>query len=109
MPGTHQNAAAEGVVPAHSAWGDPVSGTQGIVSGGDIQPAGLHSTLPYRPPKRRARDNPDKLLCSAEDCKAFPMQSTGYCAGHSRSLGLVEWDKGGRKPWKKAEGDDDAE
>jgi hypothetical protein len=107
MPGTHQHGSAEGVALVHSLYGTHVGGTQGINdSNPDVQPAGLHSTLPYRPPKRRQRDNPEKLLCSAEDCKAFPMKSTGYCAGHSRSLGLVEWDKGGRPKEAKPDVDD---
>lgn len=90
----------------HTLYGDPVEGIGGTTHrSGDIQPAGLHSTLPYRPPKRRKNDNPDKLLCSADGCKAYPMKSTSYCAGHSRSLGLVDWDKGGRKPAEKGEGD----
>ena len=103
---SNQNSASPNVALAHTIAGEPVQGTQGIASGGDIQPARGFSTLPYKPPKRRDRDNPDKILCAAEDCKAFPIRATGYCAGHSRSMGLVDWKKGGRK---KAEPDDNAD
>lgn len=113
MPGTHQHAAAEGVALAHTIWGSPVAGPQGHERDGNIQPAGLHSTAPYKPPKRRQRDNPDKVLCSYEGCKAFPLKTTHYCAGHSRKLGLVKWNKGGRNPdgsygkkWDLPDGDD---
>ena len=93
MPGTHQHGSAEGVALAHTIYGSPVATPLGFERGsGDIQPAGLHSTAPYRPPKRRVRDNPDKLLCSAEGCKAYPIKKAPYCAGHARSLGLVEWE-----------------
>jgi len=92
----NQNAAAPGVVQVHAAYGEPVDGTRGIAQGGNIQPATRYSTAPYRPPKRRKQDSPNIILCSFEECKAFPMKSTGYCAGHSRALGLVNWDKGGR-------------
>ena len=107
MPGTHQHGSAEGVALVHTLYGDPVQGGGGVTHAhGDIQPAGLHSTAPYRPPKRRNRDNPDKLLCSADGCKAYPIKSHPYCAGHARSLGLVEWDKGGRPKEAKPDGDD---
>jgi hypothetical protein len=87
------------VALVHSIYGSPVQGIGGVTHAhGDIQPAGLHSTAPYRPPKRRDRDNPDKVLCSSEGCKAFPIKTTGYCAGHSRKLGLVKWKTGGRNP-----------
>ena len=92
----NQNAASDGVVPVHAAYGTPVEGTRGIAQGGDIQVATRYSTAPYRPPKRRKLDSPDTILCSFEECRAFPMKSTGYCAGHSRALGLVDWKKGGR-------------
>jgi len=94
MPGTHPNATAEGVQRTSTLYGEPVQGGNGLTHAhGDIQPAGLHSTLPYRPPKRRDRDNPDRLLCSFEGCRAFPMKSQVYCTGHARSLGLVSFDK----------------
>ena len=97
MPGSHQNSSAEGVALVHSLYGEKVGGTQGINDDNpDVQVATGYSTAPYRPPKRRHRDNPDKLLCSFEDCKAYPIKSTDYCAGHSRKLGLVDWKTGGR-------------
>ena len=99
MPGTHQNASAEGVALAHTLYGEPVQGGGGVThANGDIQLAGLHSTAPYRPPKRRMKDNPDKILCSMEDCKAFPMKTQAYCTGHARSLGLVNFDKKAEAP-----------
>ena len=102
-----QNATAPGLVLQHQLAGEPVSGIGGVNHAhGDIQPAGLHSTAPYKPPKRRKRDNPDVVLCSYEECKAYPIRATGYCAGHSKKLGLVDWPKGGRKVGK--EPDDDS-
>jgi hypothetical protein len=99
MPGTHQNASAEGIALTHTLYGSPVQGIGGTTHRTEnIQPAGLHSTAPYRPPKRRKADNPDKLLCSFDGCKAFPIKTTPYCAGHSRKLGLVKWETGGRNP-----------
>lgn len=106
MPGTHPNASAEGVALTHTLYGEPVQGSGGVThTHGNIQPAGLHSTLPYRPPKRRDRDNPDRILCSFDGCKAFPMKTHPYCTGHARSLGLIEnW-----KPSEKAATHDDAD
>ena len=97
MPGSHQHSAAPGVALVGSLYGDKVGGTQGINdSNSNIQPAGLNSTLPYRPPKRRRGDNPDKLLCSSEGCKGFPLKDVPYCAGHAKSLGLKDWNQ---DPW----------
>jgi hypothetical protein len=87
-----QNSQNEGITLAHSLVGEPVGGIGGVTHAqGDVQPAGLHSTAPYVPPKRRAHDKGDKLLCSTEDCKAYPIKAHPYCAGHARSLGLVSW------------------
>jgi len=93
MPGTHQHAAAEGVALAHTIYGSPVATPLGFERGsGDIQPAGLHSTAPYKPPKRREKDNPTKPLCEYEGgCKAFAMKAVPYCAGHARKLGVAPW------------------
>jgi len=103
MPGTHQNASAEGVALTHTLYGEPVQGGGGVTHAhGNIQLAGLHSTLPYKPPKRRDRDNPDRILCMFDGCKAFPMKTQEYCTGHARSLGLVSFDK-------KVAADDDAD
>ena len=94
MPGTHQHAAAEGVALVHTLYGSPVASPQGFErGGGDIQPAGLHSTAPYKPPKRRAKDNPNRVLCPMDGCKAFPTKATGYCVGHSRQLDNDVWKK----------------
>ena len=87
-----QNSQNEGIALAHSIAGEPVQGVGGVQhANGDVQLAGLHSTAPYKPPKRRAHDQGDKLLCSAEDCKAYPMKKIPYCPGHARSLGLMTW------------------
>ncbi len=93
-----QNSQNQGITLAHALTGSPVSGVGGINhSEGNVQPAGLHSTAPYKPPKRRKRDNPERSLCSFDECKAYPMKSTGYCSGHSQNLGLAKWkNKGGR-------------
>lgn len=101
MPGTHQHAAAEGVALAHTIWGSPVASPQGFErDGGNIQPAGLLSTAPY---KRRKKDNPDKPLCTYEGgCKAFAMKAVPYCPGHARKLGVAPWLQ------KKETADDDA-
>jgi hypothetical protein len=96
--------AGENVALVDQAYGDPVTGKKrSNAPGGDaIQPAGLYSTAPYvEPPSlnvlvapkpapklatRVARSNP----CTRENCGAPAMRSTGYCYGHSRSLGLIE-------------------
>ena len=93
MPGTHQHAAAEGVALVHTLYGSPVASPQGHERGGNIQPAGLHSTAPYKPPKRRVKDNPKRELCPMDGCKAFPTKATGYCVGHSRQLDNDVWKK----------------
>ena len=98
----NQNASAPNVAPVFSLYGEKVGGTQGIVSGGDVQLATAYSTAPYRPPKRRDKDNPTKLLCSSEGCKAWPIKAHPYCAGHARALGLVDYGKGGVKTGEKA-------
>ena len=102
------NATAPGIALQHTLEGSQVQGAGGVQHAhGNVQPSGLHSTAPYIPPKRRARDNPDRLLCSYEDCKAFPMKTTSYCAGHSKKLGLVDWPKGGAGEHKSKKVTDD--
>jgi hypothetical protein len=93
----------DSVALVDQAYGDPVNATKRSNAPGDhIQPAGLFSTAPYvEPPSlnvlkeakpaaplatRVARSNP----CTREGCGAPAMRSTGYCYGHSRSLGLIE-------------------
>jgi hypothetical protein len=92
MPGTHQHASAEGVALAHTIYGSPVASPQGHERSSNIQPAGLHSTAPYKPPKRRAKDSPKKTLCPADGCRAFPTKATGYCVGHSKQMGVMNGD-----------------
>ncbi len=83
----HQNATAPGIALQHTLQGSPVQGVGGVSHAhGAVQPAGIHSTAPYKPPKRRGQDNLDKPLCAYEDCKAFPIKTTDYCVGHSRNL-----------------------
>lgn len=97
---TNQNSIAEGVVRVDSLYAR-VDGSGGVThETEDVKLLRQPHMAHYRPPKRRKKDNPDIILCSAEDCKAFPMKETGYCAGHTRSMGLrPDWPKGGgRKP-----------
>lgn len=92
---TNQNASNPNAVLAHARVGAPVASPQGHErNDGRIKPAGLLSTAPYKPPKRRAKDNPNKILCPVDDCKAFPTKATGYCVGHSKKMGLAGWDDG---------------
>lgn len=92
-----QNGQNEGIVLAHTVAGSPVQGVGGVQHAqGDVALAVGNQMRPYQPPKRRKHDSPDTILCSFEECKAFPMKSTGYCAGHSNKLGLVKFTKGGR-------------
>lgn len=92
---THQNAQAEGVSLVSSQF-TRVGGGGGVTHAhGDIQPHPGTMMTPYTPP---ARWEPvkGKKLCSMDDCRAYPMKETGYCAGHTRSLGLRDnWPKGG--------------
>jgi hypothetical protein len=93
----------EHVALIDQAYGDPVVAKKRTNAPGDnIQPAGLYSTAPYvEPPSlsvlverkpaaplatRVARKN----RCTRETCGAPAMKSTGYCYGHSLSLGLIE-------------------
>lgn len=102
----HQHSSGSHVVLAHSRVGSPVASPEGIEAGGNIRKAGLLSSAPYKPPKRRKRDSPAKVLCASEGCKAYPMKIFPYCTGHARSLGLVEF--GGGKGLKViADGDAD--
>ena len=102
----NQNAVAPGIALAHTLQGSPVQGVGGVShSHGSVQPAGLHSTAPYVPPKRRHRDNPDRQLCSQEGCKAYPIKDVPYCAGHAKSLGLKKWDNT-KKSLRKGKDDD---
>lgn len=95
--------AGDNVALVDQAYGDPVVAKKRFnAPGEEIQPAGLYSTAPYVEPlslkvlesakpaaplaTRVARTNP----CTREGCGAPAMRSTGYCYGHSLSLGLIE-------------------
>lgn len=91
---SHQHSSNPNAVLAHSRVGSPVATPQGIETDGRFKKAGLLSTAPYKPPKRRKSDSPEKILCSSEGCKAWPMKAIPYCAGHARSLGLVSYGDG---------------
>lgn len=90
----HANSSNPNAVLAHSRVGDPVASPQGVEADGRFKRAGLLSTAPYKPPKRRKSDSPGRILCSQPDCKAFPMKDIPYCTGHARSLGLVAFGDG---------------
>ena len=91
---TNQNAAAEGVVPVSSLY-TRVEGAGGITHESEnVKLLAQPHMSNYVPPKRWAPVE-GKQLCSAEGCRAYPMKETGYCAGHTRSLGLKDWRKGG--------------
>lgn len=46
----------------------------------------------YKKPARRLKDNPDKVLCEVDGCKAYPMNTDEHamCAGHARQAGLFK-------------------
>lgn len=87
----NQNAQAEGIVLQHALKGDLVSNlVPTYATGGeDVGKATRFSTAPYIAPEDR---KPKVKLCKANEgtCKGSPMPSTGYCSGHSRSMGLIE-------------------
>jgi hypothetical protein len=93
---SHQHSSNPNAVLAHTRVGSPVASPQGIEADGRFKKAGLLSTTPYKPPKRRASDSAgrDKLLCSMDGCKAWPLKDFPYCTGHARSLGLVTFGDG---------------
>jgi len=85
---THDNATAPGIALAHTIYGSPVTASmrpEMAVEGTVKQVQSVFSD--YKPPKRRLKDNPDKLLCAEDGCKAFPVDGKSYCAGHGRSNG----------------------
>jgi hypothetical protein len=96
----HENTTAPGIQLAHTAYGEPVTATMRLNSTDEgVAPVVTQSIMrPYQVPKRRRSDNPDKLLCSFEGCKGFPMREQIYCVGHARSLGLIQnWNKEGKR------------
>lgn len=89
---TTQNGASQGIVNVHALNGTPVQST-GVSNSqaAAVQSAVGFSTAPYKKPPRRHRDNPNIVLCAMDGCKGYPIKATDYCAGHSKSLGLVSW------------------
>jgi len=87
------------VVPLSSLYTrvDGVGGTSHVHEG-VTQVQGAPMMRSYERPKRRAKDNPDRVLCAHEGCKAYPMKDLEYCTGHARSMGLIEnWNRSGRE------------
>lgn len=88
-----QNATAPGIALAHTLAGEHKAGVGGVThAAGNVQQAGLHSTAPYKPPRRRVQDDAKREtpLCEVEGCKAWPMKRFPVCSGHARSQGLVK-------------------
>ncbi len=59
----------------------------------NVKPAGLFSTAPYLPdgkppPKPRAAGREHKCLANDDTCNGWKTK-TGYCWGHSKSMGLL--------------------
>ena len=87
------------------AFGDKVdSKLRSEATGPNVQPAGLLSTAPYKPPtkNKQADADGDGLMkdetgrftkyCPGLDgkpCNGWATKKTGYCAGHSKKLGLL--------------------
>ena len=100
----NQNAVAENIVLAHALTGEPVSRlVPEYAAGGEtVIRATQFSTAPYKDPtkyenksgveKRKETLETTRVFCLANEgtCKGSPMKSTGYCSGHSRSMGLIE-------------------
>jgi hypothetical protein len=91
MTGYRQDngARGEGIALAHTIAGEPVMDRARQHNQGPNVEQATWSTAPYKPPKRRNYDNPDLPLCAEEDCRAYPMKTTPYCAAHARSKGLL--------------------
>lgn len=92
----------KGVVLQSQAFGDKVGDKmRSEATGPNVQPAGLLSTAPYKgPTEKKAPD--DGLVkdetgrftkyCPGLDgkpCNGWATKKTGYCAGHSKKLGLL--------------------
>lgn len=73
------NATREGVVKAHTLYGQPASGTFVAEQDGVI-PAGMLSTAPWK--------NPREGKCAGNDntCQGTATKTSPYCSGHQRSL-----------------------
>lgn len=86
---------------AHTIHGAPVGDKSPTNGNSDTSKRQVQSVFRrYQPPKRRHRDNPEKLLCSEPDCKAYPMADSDYCIGHARSKGLLKGPKCGHTDCK---------
>lgn len=113
---TPDNSAAGGIALAHTIRGEHISGNVALVNSAKatgvdtIKQATGYSTAPYRPPTEKVpkvnkgggskpkNRLPKRQLCKANEhtCKGFATK-TGYCVGHSRSMGLIQnWNKDGR-------------
>lgn len=85
----------ENVALQYAVKGDPVTGKLRQAAAtdlsGNIQPAGLFSTAPYRPEginaETRAKGRDRKCKANDDTCNGWAT-TTGYCSGHSRSMGL---------------------
>jgi hypothetical protein len=80
----------DNVKPVYAAFGDPETGKMRINAPGasdNIQPAGVFSTAAHTKPK--LENLPNGKLCNWEEkpCRGYATR-TGYCVGHSKSLGL---------------------
>ena len=87
----HQNSQSEGLTRTIALYGEHKGGSGGVnhANEGTALVVG-NQQAPYKKPKRRLKDDPTKLLCIQEGCKAYPMKTEEYCSGHARSLGLIE-------------------
>lgn len=88
----------ENIQLAHTAYGAPVTKTQGRNGPGDmpgVAPAGLFSTAPYVDPDKvraekeaKAAKAAAKARCRAKNgtCRGFAERESGLCLGHRRKL-----------------------
>ena len=101
----NQNSAREGVVRVDSLF-TRVDGSGGVTHETDnvrrvAQPMMREYERPKPPPRWEPAEG--KQLCAFDECRAYPMKDTGYCAGHTRSLGLRDWPRGGRQKQEPAD------
>lgn len=90
MPDIRPMNAPEGAVPMHTLYGEKQDGHMGHLASEGVVPNPGSIMRPYKPPARRDRDNPERLLCSFEGCKAYPLKDKSYCAGHQKAMGLTK-------------------
>lgn len=94
----HQHAQRKGddnVVPVSALYDQVKPGAGGVEhSNGTIQLAtGIQMQgmpAPVVPEPKLTREEQGLRTCASEGCSAFPMKKLDHCAGHARSLGLVE-------------------